>query len=60
MYEAQGGRCKLCSKRNRKLCVDHNHDTGEVRGLLCNGCNLKLGWVEKHVDTIWNYLHMIQ
>src|SRR5665811_1133326 len=42
MVEAQGGVCKLCSHPNphgHRLAVDHNHQTGEVRGLLCALCN---------------------
>lgn len=41
----QGGRCYVCQRtpRTLRLAVDHNHVTGEVRGLLCanneNGCN---------------------
>ncbi len=40
LYRAQGGRCYVCrraSGRNRRLAVDHNHLTGEVRGLVCSG-----------------------
>lgn len=45
MFEEQGGVCKLCKKPQegkRPLVVDHNHATGEVRGLLCYGCNRKI------------------
>ncbi len=44
MLEAQGGVCAICqSESNRMLDTDHCHETGEVRGLLCNGCNQGLG-----------------
>ena len=45
MLEAQGGVCWICEKppRARQLAVDHDHDTGEIRGLLCTNCNLALG-----------------
>jgi len=42
LYEAQGGRCAICRKATgaaRRLAVDHNHKTGEIRGLLCKPCN---------------------
>ena len=41
------GRCDICgtpeSELNRRLCMDHNHDTGEFRGLICQHCNKGLG-----------------
>jgi Autographiviridae endonuclease VII len=40
----QGGVCPLCGKRSEKtFCVDHCHETGTVRGLLCRQCNFALG-----------------
>lgn len=39
MVAAQGGKCAMCYEVYESLAVDHDHDTGEVRGLLCNRCN---------------------
>ena len=47
MLERQGGACALCgghNRRDRELAIDHDHQTGHVRGLLCDRCNLVLGW----------------
>jgi hypothetical protein len=45
MLEAQGFVCAICHKSpgDKNLCVDHNHKTGAIRGLLCSKCNYKLG-----------------
>lgn len=47
MYEEQGYKCAVCNSDepvgNGVLHVDHCHDTGIVRGLLCHHCNTGLG-----------------
>jgi hypothetical protein len=54
MLEAQGGVCAICGQPEtvvrygqvQPLSVDHDHKTGQVRGLLCHRCNIRVGWVE--------------
>jgi hypothetical protein len=43
MVEERKGTCDLCGKKPRRLCLDHDHHTLQIRGLLCDGCNLALG-----------------
>lgn len=43
----QDGLCAICfgpPDDNRKLSIDHCHETGKVRGLLCTRCNMGLGY----------------
>jgi hypothetical protein len=46
MLIAQGGVCAVCGKPpdRYRLCVDHDHETGKVRALLCHSCNRALGY----------------
>ena len=48
LLKRQGGQCAICgdTNGNRRLCVDHNHVTGQVRGLLCTSCNTALERLE--------------
>ena len=51
MVLKQNGRCAICGqipKSKRGLVVDHDHKLNHVRGLLCDGCNVGLGWVVRH------------
>ena len=55
MFERQGGKCGICDRKpsmitdtptqHRTLQIDHNHNNGKIRGLLCNGCNRALGFI---------------
>ncbi|CAB5219030.1 Recombination endonuclease VII [uncultured Caudovirales phage] len=54
--KAQGYKCASCGDDARgyehTLCVDHDHATNEIRGLLCSGCNTALGWLEDSPERI--------
>ncbi len=52
MFKEQGGVCKICETNpdKRNLCVDHCHQTGKVRGLLCVPCNLALGYMKDDIN----------
>lgn len=43
LREHQAERCAVCDEKRKRLFVDHDHETGWVRGLLCNGCNSSEG-----------------
>lgn len=45
----QGSRCAICSQEidHQTLCVDHCHNSGVVRDLLCNLCNISLAPIER-------------
>lgn len=51
MVEHHQGKCGICDKE-RPLVIDHNHDTGKVRGLLCQPCNTALGLFGDSVETL--------
>jgi hypothetical protein len=62
LLAAQGGGCAVCGKRpkpGKSLHVDHDHATGEVRGLLCFSCNAALGHLRddpERIDALMAYL----
>lgn len=59
MLLQQDNRCAICKCVMTKICVDHNHKTGTVRGLLCNNCNLAIGHIKENLlilDEMRKYL----
>lgn len=63
MCEAQEHRCKTCnahqSELSQSLCVDHDHKTGKIRGLLCKPCNSALGFTKENKATLVNLINYI-
>ena len=55
-YDAQSGICPICNKPlTGKISLDHDHATGEPRGLLHQSCNLKVAQIETHTKKL-NYI----
>lgn len=64
LLESQGGKCAICGSTEPKgrkagrggevknFFVDHCHETGKVRGLLCNHCNRGLGLMGDNLDRL--------
>jgi hypothetical protein len=66
LLEKQGGVCASCGRedtgnhRQPELHVDHDHDTGLVRGLLCHNCNLGLGKLGDNIAGVKNALAYLE
>jgi hypothetical protein len=59
LLQEQGGHCACCPEVHnggKRLFVDHDHETGQIRGLLCARCNLTLGTAG---DCVYRLLSLI-
>lgn len=52
MFAQQDGKCAICGTDDQKLVVDHNHQTRQVRGLLCHLCNALIGCARENIDIL--------
>ena len=56
MFERQDRKCGVCRcsevPAKHHWHVDHNHSTGEIRGILCSNCNLMIGHAKDNPDTL--------
>jgi len=64
LYDLQEGKCYICNTHqkelSRSLCVDHNHETGDIRGLLCTNCNAGIGLLKDDINILENALKYLQ
>jgi hypothetical protein len=56
LFKEQDGKCAICGEHqgslSKRLGVDHCHETGKVRGLLCDKCNVSLGNFQDDVNLL--------
>ena len=66
LLKSQGGGCRICgrkdvgSSRCEYFHVDHDHISGKIRGLLCNGCNRGLGYLQDSPELILKALNYLK
>ena len=65
MFIKQNGTCAIChlpqtDSRKNRLCVDHDHTTGEVRGLLCSTCNVGIGLLKDDERLLSNAIKYLR
>ena len=64
MYNDQEGCCAICkthqSELKKTLHVDHDHENGALRGLLCRKCNLALGWVGDDLEGVMRFVNYLE
>ena len=69
MLKEQGGVCAICKQEEtaksnagypKNLAVDHCHNTGKVRGLLCHNCNIAIGKLKDDVGLLESALKYLK
>ena len=61
LFHQQGGRCSICKVSfNGRPHIDHDHNTGLVRGLLCGKCNSALGFFDDNIELVRNALTYLE
>ena len=56
--------CPVCERtfvpwHKNQICLDHNHETGEIRGYLCGDCNASIGRMGENVRTLRRAIHWL-
>ena len=61
LIERSQGLCEVCNTpMGDKRCIDHDHKTGKIRGVLCNNCNTALGLVGDNVATLTKLIQYLE
>jgi len=66
LMDIQRGCCAICQdslvspESKRSFMIDHNHDTGEVRGLLCLSCNSAIGLLKEDEEVLTSAIRYLQ
>lgn len=65
LVKQQNGVCAICKSpppegRKKRLSIDHCHNTGVVRGLLCDNCNRSLGLLKDSIDVLENAIQYLK
>jgi hypothetical protein len=59
LLNSQNNQCGICKKILKVPYIDHDHTTGEVRGILCLQCNTGLGYLGDNVKAVINTLYYL-
>lgn len=69
MRKSQSDKCKICSidleiekdssLRSKRVAIDHCHESGKVRGILCSNCNLGLGYFKDNISSLNNAIEYL-
>ncbi len=65
LYRIHDSKCAICGIREcdtkkGSLCVDHDHKSGKVRGLLCDDCNVGIGRLKDSTENLNNAIKYLQ
>lgn len=63
MIFKQENACKICKVKFTNIgdaCVDHNHDTKDVRGLLCQSCNRGIGLLKDNIQVLYSAIRYLK
>ena len=68
LLQSQDGKCAICKQPETRsvrgvvsdLVVDHNHETKEIRGLLCSQCNRILGYTRESIELMRSLIAYVE